>query len=260
MRKEFAGPGEGEAVSVTFDPAIHPASPAISRIVLGLSNCYLVRGAGIVVVDPGPWGGRVLPRLLRRAGIRPEDVRLILLTHAHIDHVGSAAHLRRLTGAPVAAHRLEQGWLESGFVAVPDGVSPWGRVLAAAMRPVAARLRFPPVRVDILLDDMPTPLAGYGLPGQVIFTPGHSPGSVSLVLDSGEAFVGDLAIGGSAFRPRPGMPVLADDPRALRRSWQRVIAAGASMIYPGHGRPFPLERLRRVISIPGRGASVLPAL
>ncbi|MDR7539054.1 MAG: MBL fold metallo-hydrolase [Armatimonadota bacterium] len=206
MRKEFAGPGEGEAVSVTFDPAIHPASPAISRIVLGLSNCYLVRGAGIVVVDPGPWGGRVLPRLLRRAGIRPEDVRLILLTHAHIDHVGSAAHLRRLTGAPVAAHRLEQGWLESGFVAVPDGVSPWGRVLAAAMRPVAARLRFPPVRVDILLDDMPTPLAGYGLPGQVIFTPGHSPGSVSLVLDSGEAFVGDLAIGGSAFRPRPGMP------------------------------------------------------
>ncbi len=233
---------------MVFDPAVRPASPAISRVVLGLANCYLVRGAGAVVIDPGLWGGRVLRRLLRRTGIRPAEVRLILLTHGHIDHVGSAADLRRLTGAPVAAHRLEQGWLESGFVAVPGGVTPWGRVLAAAMRPVAARLRFPPVRADILLDDMPASLAGYGLPGQVIFTPGHSPGSVSIVLDSGEAFVGDMAIGGSAFRPRPGMPVLADDPQALRRSWERVIAAGATMIYSGHGRPFPVERLRRALS------------
>ncbi len=230
---------------MVFDPEIRPASPAIFRIVLGLTNCYLVRGAGTVIIDPGPRGGRVLPRLLRCAGIRAGDVRLILLTHGHVDHVGSAADLRRLTGAPVAAHRLEQAWMESGFVAVPGGVTSWGRVLAAAMRAVAARLRFPPVRADILLDDLPTSLNRYGLSGQVIFTPGHSPGSVSVVLDSGEAFVGDMAIGGSAFRPRPGMPVLADDPQTLRRSWERVIAAGATMIYPGHGRPFPLERLRR---------------
>ena len=54
-------------------------------------------------------------------------------------------------------------------------------------------------------------LAGYGIPGKIIYTPGHSMGSVSVLLDNGEAFVGDLAMNEFPLRLSPGLPIFAED-------------------------------------------------
>jgi glyoxylase-like metal-dependent hydrolase (beta-lactamase superfamily II) len=82
------------------------------------------------------------------------------------------------------------------------------------------------------------------LPGEVIHTPGHSPGSVSLLLASGDCFVGDLAMNGLPLRRGPGLPVFADDLERVRRSWRMLLDRGARTVYPAHGRPFDAERIR----------------
>ncbi len=100
-----------------------------------------------------------------------------------------------------------------------------------------------PAPVDIVVDDEPWSLEDYGIPGVVIPTPGHSPGSLSVVLESGEAFVGDLAMNRLPLTLRPSLSIFGDDVHTLKRSWRRVVESGARTIYPAHGRPFPVEAL-----------------
>ena len=65
-----------------------------------------------------------------------------------------------------------------------------------------------------------------------------------MVLDTGEAFVGDLAMNGPPLRMGPGFPAFAEDPDLIESSWNRVVEAGGRTIYPAHGHPFPADRFR----------------
>ena len=83
----------------------------------------------------------------------------------------------------------------------------------------------------------------YGIPGKVIYTPGHSWGSVSVLMDSGEAFVGDLAMNMLPMRLNPGLPVFGDDFQIIKKSWRKLLDMGAKTVYPAHGKSFPVEIL-----------------
>ena len=106
-------------------------------------------------------------------------------------------------------------------------------------------LPFPKFKPDILITDKPFPLTEYGIDGNVIHTPGHTLGSISVILDSGEAFVGCMAHNGVPFRIRPGLPIYAQDLIALKKSWKMLIDRGVKMIFPGHGKAFPAEVIIR---------------
>ncbi|MEV7612538.1 MBL fold metallo-hydrolase [Streptomyces sp. NPDC089799] len=78
-------------------------------------NAYLLLGRRPVLVDAGtPGSGRRIHDRVAAHGVDPADISLIVLTHAHIDHFGSAAELHRLTGAPVAGHVADLGPYRSG--------------------------------------------------------------------------------------------------------------------------------------------------
>ncbi len=221
----------------------------IVPIPLRIETCYVLRAAGVIAIDAGPRGQ--VERIARRlvlAGIQPADVRLIVLTHGHWDHVGSAADLKALTGAKLAMHEAERAWLERPLLILPPATTKWGKVLLAIQRLLAERITFPAATVDVILGDEPLSLQDYGIPGRVLHTPGHSPGSVSILLDSGEAFVGDLAMHGLPQRLGAGLPVFGDDTAAILRSWRRLVEAGARTIYPAHGQPFPADVMRRAIA------------
>jgi len=66
-----------------------------------------------------------------------------------------------------------------------------------------------------------------------------------VLLDNGEAFVGDLAMNQFPLCLRPGPPIFADDLGLVRRSWELLLERGAGMIYPAHGKPFPADLLRQ---------------
>jgi len=205
------------------------------------TNVFLIRGnGGNILVDAGNPGkaDRILARLAE-CSVAPEDVRLILITHGHIDHFGSAAALRERTGAPVAIHALDADAVRQG-IHQPGSLNPTHWLVALGMRipGIADPTRAPAFEPDIVFEDE-FRLDDYGVAGRVLLTPGHTPGSVSVLLDSGEAIVGDVVMGQlMGMLHKPGPPIVAWD---LERNWEsvrRLVALSPRVVYVGHGGPF----------------------
>ncbi len=217
------------------------------RLWLGWSNAYLVpAGDGCLLIDAGIPGvaGRVF-RAMAGRGLQPEDIRLIVVTHVHLDHVGSLRAIQERCGAPVMVSAAEADLLSQGTVVVPGGTTPYGQASTAVLAGLnrLLPLRFAPCRADHGVKGGES-LAGYGLDGHIVDTPGHTAGSITVLGENGDTFVGDLAVNHYPFNRGPIFPPFGDDSAAIYASWQKLLDAGARRIFPGHGRPFPAERLR----------------
>lgn len=210
---------------------------------LGVTSCHLICGKEIIMVDSGmPNKLRLFKKHLSRHNIDPARIKLIVLTHSHFDHCGSARDIRELTGARIAIHRSERECVEQNRVIIPKGVNFKGKITQPLI--FTFKVPFPKFTPDILLDDTPYPLTEYGIDGYILHTPGHTIGSLSVVLDSGEAFVGCMAHNGFPFRHRPGLPIYAQDINTIKENWKVLIDKGVTYIYPGHGKAFSIEKMK----------------
>ncbi len=223
---------------------------AIHPIHLGLDRCYVIQHKGVIMVDAGfPKKSKAFKQAISGNSINPREIQLLVLTHGHFDHVGSARDIQEITGARIAIHRAEKEWVERVLLMWPPAVTTWGHLLRGVLKPLTPLLfRFPATQVDMVLGDEGLSLAEYGIPGKVIHTPGHTSGSVSVLLETGDAFVGCMAHNGLPFRLRPGLPVFAEDLEQLRQSWQLLLSQGAKRIYPAHGEPFSADAIRKALS------------
>jgi hydroxyacylglutathione hydrolase len=223
----------------------------INRIPLGITNCYLVQGEAAVLVDCGDVGnGKRFTKALAALGIKPSEVNLIVLTHAHADHVGSAAEIQHLTGAKVAMHAAEAPYLSKGMASPAKPATRWARILFSLLSSGLASSinRVPAYPPDIVITEDHFPLESFGIPARVVFTPGHTPGSISVVLDQGDALVGDLAMSGfPSLSGRPDLPIIADDLEQVRASWRKLMDAGVKTFSPAHGKPFPAAVLLKLL-------------
>ncbi|MCD4707215.1 MAG: MBL fold metallo-hydrolase [Candidatus Sabulitectum sp.] len=228
---------EGEIISVDIIP-----------IPLGYSRSYVLRGEGVIAVDCGLSGkaGNFI-KGLKTAGIAPEEVKLIVITHGHSDHVGSASEIKSATGTKIAMHSSESKWLENPAMPAPPGVTVWGRMFMSIRRYIMPVEEVTATGVDLLVGNEGISLEEFGIPGSVIWTPGHTRGSLSVLLNSGDAIVGDLAMNMFPLRLSPGLPIFAEDMSDVIRSWELLISKGATVIYPAHGKPFPVSKIEREI-------------
>lgn len=220
----------------------------IKRIGFRNVSGFLLAGEkGLVLIDTGyPSTTESFIRTLNSLGRSPDDLKIIILTHVHFDHVGGAGILRELTGAPVAVHRSEAGLLMKGTAPFPRGTRWKGKLLRFAGRVFAPHLaNFPPLKADVLIDDE-FDLSTYGIQGKVMHTPGHTLGSLTVILESGEAFVGDNAFGVSE---KKHFPPFANDTKQVIRSWENYIAWNVKKIYPAHGRSFSIEVIKEELPI-----------
>lgn len=200
----------------------------------GMSWCYLIEGeTGVILVDAGvPGRAELIRARLHRLG--RDDLRLIYITHAHLDHYGSADELRRLTGAPIAVHEADVEAMSRGETRL-GSVRWWGH-LGRLLLPFAPRhLRPPPTAADVILREGDT-LEDYGVDGEVLHTPGHTLGSTSLFVENRLLFVGDLV--SYTMWPHPQM-LYANDWAQLYssiRRLQQLASEKAEWVYSGHGR------------------------
>ncbi len=219
---------------------------SIHPLKLGITTCYLIQGESAILIDSSdPYQVKPFQKALAGIPVNPGDISLILLTHGHFDHTGSARDIQALTGAKLALHRADQALVESAKMVFPKAVTTWGAIMGILFRPILPVLfRYSPTPIDLVIGDEGLPLGDYGIPGRVIHTPGHTDGSMSVLLDTGEAFVGCMAHNGFPFRLSPGLPILADDIETLKKSWNMLLDLNVHTIYPAHGKPFPAEVMR----------------
>ena len=184
-----------------------------------------------------------LKKTLKEIGVEPNTIRLIVITHGHPDHLASAKDFKGLTGAKIAMHQLDKQCLETGewkethsFKAAKG--STWGRLYS---RLPSMNDEIPTCEVEVTVGDDGLSLRDYGISGRIVCTPGHTKGSVSVVLDSGEAFVGDLAMNKFPLRLGAGLPILAEDIAAVRESLGHLLELNVTTVYPGHGKPFSMK-------------------
>jgi glyoxylase-like metal-dependent hydrolase (beta-lactamase superfamily II) len=201
-----------------------PELPPVTIVNVGYrsTNFWVVSaGTSRLLVDlgyPGTMG--TLRANLNRMGVPFGEIRYGLATHYHYDHAGLAQELKH-AGVPLLV-------LEPQVAAIP--------LLKRVMKP---QDRY----VDITTHDNVTisfaesrpRLARIGIGGEIVHTPGHSDDSVSLLLDDGSAFTGDLT--------HPAL-VGEEDSWVVADSWRRLRERGAVRVYPGHGpvRPMHAER------------------
>jgi len=223
-------------------------SARVERIDLGMCSSFLIAQDGVILIDAGsPKKGKTFARALEKLSVDAEQISLILITHGHWDHIGSAKALREMTGARIAMNEREAASLETGKTEIPPGVTGWGKVSRAPMKLFKPLLKVPAAAVDLTLGDEDLRLEEHGIAGTVIHTPGHTAGSVSVLLDSGDAFVGDLAMNGFPLRRGPGMPAYGDDPEQIKHSWRLLLERGAKQIHPAHGASFDASVLEQAL-------------
>ncbi len=214
-------------------------SADIHTVHLGISNGYIIKDKGTIMIDCGcPKKGKKFIECANKYSIQPGDISLIIITHGHWDHTGSAREIKDLTAAKIAMHRNEKDWLENELKYLPPGVTPWGRFFAGAMNLLMPFIHVPAADVDITLGKEDFLLTDFGILGKIIHTPGHSSGSVSVLLDTGEVFVGDMAMDTLPLQRTPGLSDFAEDLELMKESWRKLLKLGAKKIYPAHGAPF----------------------
>jgi glyoxylase-like metal-dependent hydrolase (beta-lactamase superfamily II) len=207
-------------------------------------NSYIIRGQRTLIIDTGVpgFGEKVLAKM-EEHGIKHSDVSLIVITHGHHDHTGSAAFLKEKTGAPVAIHRDDAEALRTGENPPLYPVGAWGAVMAAGAR-MMKMPRVQGMEPDLLIDSE-FDLAPYGIEGKVIPTPGHTEGSLTVLLAGGCALVGDMIFGGMVRKHSPNFPYLCRDKEKELKSVQMLLDRNPKIIYAGHGGPFTAGQVWR---------------
>jgi glyoxylase-like metal-dependent hydrolase (beta-lactamase superfamily II) len=200
---------------------------------------------GLTVVDsglPGVWNP--LGRAIRDLGYAPRDIRGLLLTHAHFDHVGVARRLQREIGVPVWAHAEEAYLAAHPYRYAHENVRGYYPVRHPASIPLIGRMAAAGALWVKGVDGTRAYADGdtVDVPGRprVIFTPGHTYGHCALhladrdVVLSGDALVTlDIYTGGTGPQIISGAAT-ADSAMALA-SLDRLAETGASTVVPGHG-------------------------
>ncbi len=212
-------------------------------------NCWLIEDEdGLTLVDaglPGVWVP--LGEAIRALGHRPEDVRALVLTHAHFDHVGTARRLQDRLGLPVLVHRDDRRLAAHPYryarehpaalypIRHPRAIPILGAMVAAG----AVRVRGVKGTQELHSGDV---LEVPGRP-RVVATPGHTAGHVSLHLPERDAVLtGDALVTLDPYLGRTGPRIVAgaataDSARALR-SLDAIASTSARHVLPGHGDPW----------------------
>ncbi len=228
-------------------------SKDLYRLNLGINSSFLLKYPdGYLLIDTSfPNEYENFKEKINSTPVEISDINYILLTHYHHDHSGTAAMLREEADARIIVHENAIPWLEKGDGTVlASWVNLRIKIIFSIVEFFSKSIKdttFPQLSIrddDVIISgDDNQMLRDIGIPGKILCTPGHSNDSISVVLDDGRAFIGDIAVDFPKFLGTYYRPALVKDMSKVLESWKKIVDAGAKKIYPAHGPSFEVEGL-----------------
>ncbi|GGA63036.1 MBL fold metallo-hydrolase [Pseudoclavibacter endophyticus] len=223
--------------------------PGVHRLEHAHVNCYLLDDAqGITIVDaalPATW--RHVPAALDAIGRIPSDVRAVVLTHAHFDHLGFARRIRTAWGVPILGHALEQPIASHPYRYAHESPRFGSALRHVSGAAIIARMAAAGALMVPGVDDLEpiAPGTELDLPGRprVVFTPGHTFGHCALHLPAADAVLtGDALVTLDPYTGARGPRLVSRDATADSAAALDALDAldelDASVLLPGHGEPW----------------------
>jgi glyoxylase-like metal-dependent hydrolase (beta-lactamase superfamily II) len=208
-------------------------APDLSFLRFPVGNAYLWQDPdGLTLIDSGvPGSARLIADAIRQLGHQPAELRRLVLTHFHVDHVGAAAEIARWGEVEVFAHRADAPFIQGKAEGPPPQLLDWERPL---YEQYSVKVIPDPVKVDRVLDD--GDVLAFGGGARAVAAPGHTPGSVALHLPG----LNVLFTGDTVARTQDGAVILGvfnADPAQAADSFRQLAKLEPEMVCFGHGEP-----------------------
>ena len=220
----------------------------IVHFALGMVNAYLIKTKnGSFLIDTGFAMNRSkLEQALALEGIAPSDIKLVIITHGDIDHIGNCAYLQKKYGLKIAVHEADADQCRTGKRNLNRKRK--SSLLKKIIKPIIFNIFYKPMmkkfpleafEPDMILSDGHD-FGDIGFKAKIVHIPGHSMGSIGILTVDGDFFSGDTIIN----RKKPTIAEIVENEAALTASLERIKKLNIKTIYPCHGKPFPLTDLK----------------
>ena len=229
----------------------------ITALKLSKTNCFLIKNHNkYVLVDTGyefEWA--LFSKRLREAGVDLSEISHLILTHHHDDHCGLLNKIvERNPDIRIIMSNLAEGPLKNGQNYHTPGSGHVNRrihFILSLKQKVDKKWThtFPPylIRKNDILITKETTLKEIeiDLNGKIIATPGHSLDGISILFDDGDCIMGDAAANFLQFAGTKYCIISIDNLDEYYENWRKIIAGNAQQIFPAHGKPFNVEKLKK---------------
>jgi len=205
---------------------------SVHQLLSGRSNVFLLSDKERnILIDTGTkFRWKKLHKRLQRMNVKSIDY--LILTHTHFDHAANSNRIKETYNAKVIVHKNEISYLAKGVNVVPQGTNLISKtfifLFAKMLLPF---VKYDPCETDLTLDSVFS-LNNLGFNAYLIRTPGHTPGSISLIIDDELALAGDTMFG---VFPWSVYPPFANDPLELLESWGKLLHTMCKVFIPSHG-------------------------
>ena len=201
----------------------------IERIQCGNGNCYIIKGenSSVLVDTARP---KFSEKILERC--KANNVKLIVLTHGHVDHVQNAAYLSKVLNAPIAMHKADYELTKNNMLQPLSAHSLFGKLILALSLESFKRDIIEPFEPTIFLKEGDN-LSDFGINAEIVELPGHTKGSIGIKIADTDFIVGDALM--NMFNPTKSM--LYGDRKQVNLSAEKISRFGKLTIHFGHGKP-----------------------
>jgi len=202
---------------------------AIERVKCGNGNVYLVsEGGNAILVDTcrEQYRGMIIDKCMTK------NVRLIILTHGHIDHIQNAAYLSEKLNAPIAMHKADYELTKNNLSEPMYAHTLLGKVILRLSKHSFEHDKAEPFEPALFVKDGET-LNEYGITATFLELPGHTKGSIGILIGDTDILVGDALMNMSW----PVKSPLYGNRAVMEESAARISALGDLTIHFGHGKP-----------------------
>jgi len=215
----------------------------IYQILKGRSNSFLINQEdNYILIDTGRQNSwkKISDKI--DAHLNENKLLYLILTHTHFDHAENANRLKKEYNCKIIIHKDELENLKHGTNILPQGINFFTRIEVNLLgKMLQSHYDYETADPDIVVQES-YDLSDSGFNAYIIHTPGHSPGSMSIIVDNKIALVGDTMYGAL---PNSAFPPFADDSQEMIESWKKLLETDCKLFIPGHGKPISRELLEK---------------